>query len=161
MSRVHPAPHSDTMKELIIMQAIINAYNLPPKFELAAKALGISVEAASGRYRRLKKKIETANALHPLYDVGSDGQPIKRGRGRPPKRPKIITSIPSPAQNIGEDEDDEEEFEETTQLTKMSRPPGHVDGNNKIKLEPDGHEQESLSDCEAEVVKKGEEDCFE
>ncbi|RVD86455.1 uncharacterized protein DFL_004729 [Arthrobotrys flagrans] len=64
MSRAHPAPDSDTMRELILMQAIINAYNAPPKFDIAAKALGITVKAVSGRYNRLKKKVEQAGVLH-------------------------------------------------------------------------------------------------
>ncbi|KAF3907912.1 hypothetical protein ABW21_db0203148 [Orbilia brochopaga] len=126
----HPAPDSDTMKELILMQAIINAYNLPPKFELASKALGITTKAVSGRYGRLKKKIETAATAFPLFDVDENGKPIKRGRGRPPKRQQIARTAPTiladDSEGEAQYEDDEERYtfsasSETVEDSKITK----------------------------------------
>ncbi|KAK6333336.1 hypothetical protein TWF718_011151 [Orbilia javanica] len=122
------------MRELILMQAIINAYNAPPKFDIAAKALGITVKAVSGRYSRLKKKVEAASLSNPLYDVGEDGQPIKRGRGRPPNRLKNppISGRVAPmvfTQGYENDEDDRE-----TPGTKVVSPTAGA--SRGVKSEP-------------------------
>ncbi|KAF3909459.1 hypothetical protein AA313_de0202971 [Arthrobotrys entomopaga] len=127
MSRHHPAPDSDTMKELILMQAIINAYNLPPKFELAGKALKITAGAASSRYSRIKKKIEAAGEMYPLYQVGPDGKPLKSRRGRPPKKlrmalpvkPLPVTSVKEDDEDNDYDDDDEEELGEYLNTSKL------------------------------------------
>ncbi|KAK6526925.1 hypothetical protein TWF281_010121 [Arthrobotrys megalospora] len=153
MSRAHPAPDSDAMRELILMQAIINAYNLPPKFEIAAKALGITVKAVSGRYNRLKKKVELAGVLHPLYDVGEDGQPIKRGRGRPPKRLKVPVSD-KVAPKILAPDDDEEDDEEGIPGTQIIQPTagasrgGKTGAKGLVKLEYSLSEGEDSSGIE-------------
>ncbi|KAK6538921.1 hypothetical protein TWF694_010475 [Orbilia ellipsospora] len=112
MSRHHPAPDSDTMKELILMQAIINAYNLPPKFDLAAKALKITAGAASSRYSRIKKKIEAAGEMYPLYQVGPDGKHLNPRRGRPPKKLKIAVPVkPLIITQVEDDENNDENDE--------------------------------------------------
>ncbi|KAK6349014.1 hypothetical protein TWF730_009774 [Orbilia blumenaviensis] len=109
------------MRELILMQAIINAYNAPPKFDIAAQALGITVKAVSGRYSRLKKKVEEARVLHPLYDVGEDGKPIKRGRGRPPKRPRVPV-VNKMMPTVLAPNDDEDGDSEETLATRVIEP---------------------------------------
>ncbi|KAK6512225.1 hypothetical protein TWF481_001116 [Arthrobotrys musiformis] len=135
MSRAHPAPDSGPMRELILMQAIINAYNAPLKFDVAAQALGITIKAVSGRYNRLKKKVETAGILHPLsYDLGEDGKPIKRGRGRPPKRANL--PVPSKAvptvvmSNCDDDEDDED-----PEMAVANSAAGSSQGAKLVKVE--------------------------
>ncbi|KAK6508324.1 hypothetical protein TWF506_010419 [Arthrobotrys conoides] len=135
MSRAHPAPDSDTMRELILMQAIINAYNAPPKFDIAAKALGITVKAVSGRYVRLKKKVEAAGLTNPLYDVGEDGQPIKRGRGRPPKRLKALVAdkvVPAILPQSYDDDEDDTETPETRVVSSTTGSSKDVKGGNRI-----------------------------
>ncbi|KAF3092355.1 hypothetical protein TWF569_004919 [Orbilia oligospora] len=139
MSRAHPAPGSDTMRELILMQAIINAYNAPPKFDIAAKALGITVHAVSGRYNRLKKKVEAAGLSHPLYDIGENGQPIKRGRGRPPKRLKTLASDKAVSAVLAQDHDDDEDGPEAPGATVVYSTTGNSknakSGDRIVKLE--------------------------
>ncbi|EPS42043.1 hypothetical protein H072_4059 [Dactylellina haptotyla CBS 200.50] len=160
MSRHHPAPNSDTMKELILMQAIINAYNLPPKFELAAKALKITTGAVSSRYSRLKKKIEAAGALYPLFDVGPDGKPIKRGRGRPPRKAKLPMSTTETAivATMEDDEEDDEEMIDAPSTNGKSsgfeskkldfRMPEDIDV--KVKVEDDLNSEEESESLEEE-----------
>ncbi|KAF3936750.1 hypothetical protein ABW19_dt0202031 [Dactylella cylindrospora] len=101
-----PPPNSEPMRELILMQAIVNSYNATPKWDAAAKALGLTQKAVIGRYRRLKEKVDAAGKLHPLHDVGPDGKPIKRGRGRPPKNRQFATAK---LVSSGDAEQDDEE----------------------------------------------------
>ncbi|KAJ6261296.1 hypothetical protein Dda_3965 [Drechslerella dactyloides] len=167
MSRPHPAPDSDTMKELILMQAIINAYNIPPKFELASKALKISKDAVASRYSRLKKKIEAAATAYPLYEVDENGNPIKRGRGRPPNRQRFSGPSSAPASNIvaAEDEDDEETYSTTAETGKGARnakkrklndtkPVLTENGNSKVQFSFDEDDEGSLEYNQPEIFKE-------
>ncbi|KAK6354862.1 hypothetical protein TWF696_003993 [Orbilia brochopaga] len=146
------------MRELILMQAIINAYNIPPKFELASKALGITMKAVSGRYGRLKKKIEAAATAFPLYDVDENGNPIKRGRGRPPKRQQFAMAAPTVLADEGEEEDDEEQISTTFETgkgakgvkkrkVKEEKPALVENGNSKLLVPFDGDDEELLDDA--------------